>query len=313
MELSKRKLKNQKKHKNKIRELTNKERFLITLLAIVILFWVSFKYIIDPQIFEIRTLETQINDYTFKIEENNRMFKSWDSIVEERNSLFLEKQNIEKDFFKSLSQPEIIYVLNNLLLESNIVMEGIRFNKSFTETFNEKEIQRMDISIPFEGDFKSLNETIKNIGKETRKMIISSIDMEKGEKTEIAGNINLGIYSLSGIVDKKEDIIIEITNDNKIDPFIPYKGYVDPNKQIEESEQTSELENPLSEDEKLTGGKTVDKSTYPTYKAVKGDNISFISKRKYGTEKYVDEILSLNGMKRSSILPIGKELKLIEK
>lgn len=314
MEVFKRKSKSQKKKRNKFRELTNKERFLITLLAIIVLFWISFKYIIDPQVLEIETLETQIQDYTLKIQEHDNMFKSWEAIVEEKNSLLLERQGIEKEFFKSLSQPEIIYVLNDLLIESDIVMEEIRFNKPVTETLNEREVERMDISIPFQGDFKSLNETIEKIDKEPRKMIISSVDMEQGEDTEVIGNINLGVYSLSGLVDGKEDIIIEITDDNKSNPFIPYEGYIDPNKQIEESEESTELdledqssEMELGEEER--GGKTA----YDTYRAVKGDNISLISQREYGTEKYVDEILSLNGMKRWSILPIGKEVKLIKK
>lgn len=312
MEKVKRRANNQKKTKKKInrRELTNNERTLITLLAIVILFWFSFKYIIDPQILEISTLESQMDTYSLKIKENNRIIKNKEAILDEKSALFIEKQNIEKDFFKSLNQPQIIYVLNELLLKSNIEIDSISFSQPFMETLNTQEIQKMDISMPFKGSFSSLNETIKSLEAETRKLVINNIDIQKGEETEIAGNINLGVYSLSGIVeDKDEELPIETTDENKLNPFIPYDGYVDPNKIKEESlVEVSDGQADEKPEEKPIAG-----ANYDTYKAIKGDNISYISMRKYGTEKYVDEILSLNGMMRSSILPIGKELKLKEK
>ncbi|OLS03925.1 LysM peptidoglycan-binding domain-containing protein [Tissierella creatinophila] len=308
MEQSKRKMKNQKKTRRKIdvRELTNNERTLITLLAIVILFWLSFKYIIDPQILKISTLESKMNAYALEVEENNRIIKNSEVILDEKSKLFIEKQNIEKDFFKSLNQPQIIYVLNELLLKSDIEMDSISFSKPFMETLNAQEIQKMDISIPFKGSFSSLNEIIKSLETETRKIVINNIDIQKGEETEITGNISLGVYSLSGIVEgKDEDLPIETTDENKLNPFIPYEGYVDLSKV--EDNSSEEIESGQAED------KPIEESIYDTYKAIKGDNISYISKRKYGTEKYVDEILSLNGMLRSSILPIGKELKLKKK
>lgn len=312
MEQAKRRTKSQRKTKKKInrRELTNNERTLITLLAIVILFWLSFKYIIDPQMLKISTLESKMDTYSLKIKENNRILKNKEAILDEKSALFIEKQNIEKDFFKSLNQPQIIYVLNELLLKSDIEIDSISFSQPFMETLNTQEIQKMDISMPFKGSFSSLNETIKSLEAETRKLVINNIDIQQGEETEIAGNINLGVYSLSGIVEgKDEELLIEMTDENKLNPFIPYKGYVDPNKIKEESlGEVSDGQAEEKPEEKPIAG-----ANYDTYKAIKGDNISYISMRKYGTEKYVDEILSLNGMMRSSILPIGKELKLKEK
>lgn len=311
MEQAKRRVKSQKKPKKKInrREFTNNERTLITILAIVILFWLSFKYIIDPQILNISTLESKIDTYRLNIEENNRILKNKEVILDERSELFIEKQNIEKDFFKSLNQPQIIYVLNELLLKSDIEMDSISFSKPFMETLNTQEIQKMDIIMPFKGSFSSLNETIKSLEAETKKIVINNIDIQKGEETEIVGNINLGVYSLSGIVEGKDDELpIEITDENKMNPFIPYKGYVDLSKIKENISQE-----PLDEQDVSQSQELEDKNQYDTYRAIKGDNISYISMRKYGTEKYVDEILNLNGMLRSSILPIGKELKLKKK
>lgn len=299
--------------KIKLRELTNKERVLITILVMVILFWLSFKYIIDPQKLEISTLESELNNYSLHIEENNRMLNNEQIILEEVDRLSVEKENIEKEFFKSLNQPNIIYILNELLLENDIEMDSISFSKPVIETLNEIDIKKMDVLIPFKGSFQSLKETIKSLEEEDRKIIIDHIDIEKDEEKEIAGNISLAIYSLSGIVDSEEKSLpIEITTTNKFNPFIPYEGYVDPNKaEVEEESFEDTLENEDEYEDKAEDLQE-NKDMYTTYKAVKGDNISYISMEKYGTEKYVDEILSLNGMKRSSILPIGKEIKLME-
>lgn len=320
MEVSKKRLqkKQKKQRKSKFRELTNTERILITLLSIVILFWMSFKFIIDPQLLKIANLESEIVEYNLEIQENNRILKNADLIIAERNELLLEKENIEKDFFKNLSQPEMIYILNELLLKSDIEMQSLTFSQPFTEVLNEKEISKMDISMPYKGTFKDLDDLIKKIEKEPRKMIINSIDLVKDTETEIVGDINLGIYSLTGLVDvEKDNILIETTSNNKSNPFSPYQGYIDPNKQVDQSVGEDKTEKPnTSEDNTIADSsqdKTEDKTPYETYTAVKGDNVSFISRRLYGDESYVNKILELNNMQRSSILPIGKELKLIKK
>lgn len=322
MELSKKRLQKKQKNqkKSRFRELTNTERILITLLAIVILFWMSFKFIIDPQLLKIGTLESEIGQYNLEIQENNRILKNADLIVAEKNELLIEKENIEKDFFKNLSQPEIIYILNELLLKSEIKMESISFTQPFTEVINEREIRKMDVSMPYKGTFKDLDELIKKIEAEPRKMIINSIDLIKNSdsETEIAGDINLGIYSLSGLVDvDKDNILIETTNNNKSNPFAPYQGYIDPNRQVDQARgPDNTVEQSESSDSIIASSsqeKPEDRSNYDTYTAVKGDNVSYISRRLYGDESYVNRILELNNMQRSSILPIGKELKLIKK
>lgn len=319
--------------KIKLRELTNKERFLLTFLAIIILFWISFKFIIDPQINKIDTLKADIDSYLYEVEENNRMLKNADLIVKNKDEMSMKRENIESQFFKSLSQPELIYVLNEFLSVDNIAIDTINFSKPFIEIINEKEIEKMDISVPFKGNFESLNEVIKKIESYPRKMIINSLNIDKALDVEITGDINIGVYSLSGIIDPEfqadeDGLQIEITEDNKSNPFLPYDGYIDPNKKLEESEEGSndnyfngendtenqeDIENEEKDKSKKEDDiKAEDKDKYNIYKAVKGDNISYISKRIYGDESYVDKILELNNMKRSSILPIGKELKLIK-
>lgn len=315
------KTRSQKKLEKKTnrRELTNNERVLLTLLAMVIIFWLSFKFIIDPQLAEISRLESEKIAYNAQIDENNRILKNKEAILEQKNALFIEKVSIERDFFTTLNQPQIVYILNELLLNSDIEMDSISFSQPFMELLKEQEIQKMDISMPFKGSFLSLNEIIKSLEMERRKIVINNIDIQKGEETEIVGTINLGVYSLTGLVEGiDEPLPIETTDDNILNPFIPYEGYVDPNKVVEEPEVLPEEEASGGDTAGVPGetpsqpaeNQPIDETLYKTYKAVKGDNISYISMREYGTVQYVDEILSLNNMVRSSILPIGKVLKL---
>ena len=318
-----------KKTRSKRRDLTNNERLLLTILGLVIVFLLSFKYIIDPQLNKISSLKEDQQVYSLKIAENNRILKNKESIMEERDLLFKEKTEIEKDFFKSLDQPDIIYILNELLAESYIEMESLTFNRPFMEELNGQEIQKMDILMPFNGDFESLQEIILSLEEETRKLVINNINIQKNEETEIAGNISLGVYSLSGLVESDGDNLpIETTSDNDSNPFLPYDGYVDPKKLAEEKEREEREEEERAsslggssedleeEDEEKQDHSNhiskdpIDTDLYETYTAVKGDNVSYISFKKYGTVKYMDEILALNDMKRESILPIGKVLRL---
>lgn len=311
-----------KMKRNKFRELTNKERFLITLLAIVVLLYLSFKFIIDPQVERIETLQVQKNNYIHTIQDNNKILKERRLITEKHNDLLVEKEEIEEDYFSSLNQPEIIYMLNELLLDSGIEMSSISFSRPFYEEISEDEsISKMDISIPYNGLFEDINRIIKMIKKEPRKIIVNNLSIGEDEETETSGSISLGIYSLEGIVDGTERADdVNTTDDNNSNPFLPYQSYIDENMIIENSDSNNEFvddgidDNDGRKEEEITDEAELEEDEeYRTYKAVRGDNITFISRAMYGSEKYVDEILKLNNMDRESILPIGKELKLIRR
>lgn len=301
-------------NKAKIRKLTDREKILINTFIFILLYWLIFKFFINPQIYKITSLEKQIDDYIYKIENNNKTVKDEKIILEEKNNLNLEKEKIGVGFFAKLNQSEIIYILNDLFLKNDLEIESMNFSKPINETLFGIETSKLEISIPFKGELKSLIEIVELIEREHKKIFISKIDLEKNEESNITGSINLEVYSLNNILEvKQEKPNIQVTQDNKSNPFTPYKGYASSNilikKEIKESVDKSEIE----ELEELEDNSSFKEGKYEIYKAVKGDNISYICMRKYGTEKYVDEILKFNGMVRSSILPVGKEIKLIKK
>lgn len=330
-----------------IRKFTNNERLLATILAVILSFWLSHKFIIKPQLIQISSLKTDIDNYGDQIVENNDLIKNSASISDEMDAFVIEKASIEKIFFKNLNQAEIIYTLDKLLSKSKLEIGDITFGRPFTETIDEKEIEKMEISMPYKGSFSSLDKTIKILENENKKIIISNVDILKGQETDISGNINLDIYGLTRDeeeAESEEDSPIEPVDNNKANPFTPYKGYVDPvkekarleaiakakadaeakAKETAEKEKDKPEEKPKEEKDATKEEKDATKDTtkdttkeeaiavekFDIYVAVKGDNISYISRKKYGTERYVDEILRLNDMIRSSILPIGKKLKL---
>ena len=319
-----------------IRKFTNNERLLATLLAVILSFWLSYKFIIKPQLIQISSLKTEIDNYGSQIVENNDLIKNSASISDEMDAFVIEKASIEKIFFKNLNQAEIIYTLDKLLSKSLLEIGDITFGRPFTETIDEKEIEKMEISMPYKGSFASLDKTIKILENESKKIIISNVDILKGQETDISGNINLEIYGLLGAEkEPEEDSPVKAVDDNKANPFVPYKGYVDPvkekarleaiakakadaeakAKEAAEKEKDKPEEKPKEDKDKEkekdeTKEEPIAVEKFDIYVAVKGDNISYISRRKYGTERYVDEILRLNDMVRSSILPIGKKLKL---
>lgn len=228
---------------SRFRELTNNERFLLTILSILVVFWLSFKYIVNPQLVKISDLEEHKATYSLKIENNNRIRKDYDSIIAEINDIFLEQTNIGKDFFNSLNQSDIIYILDKLLVESDIETESLSFDKPFVEELNGQDIEKMDIIMPFNGNFKSLKEIIINLENADRRLVINNINIQKNEETEIFGNISLGVYSLASLVKTESaNILVQTKTFNQINPFIPYEGYIDPNKVIEEENIEQEME-----------------------------------------------------------------------
>ena len=210
------------------RTLTKNEKMLLTLLGIVIIFWVAFRFIITPQASKLRSLMDQKYEYEEKIYYINNILKGEKNIDEEWNMIHREKDIITNKYFSNLDQPEIIYLLNEILGNEELNVPDINFNRPFEEQIGDLAVKTMDITIPYRGSYNGLIETIKGIDSSPKKILISDLIMDKDRNGELVGNMSLKIYSLEGIAEIEDDstYYIDIVSDSdKTSPFKPFDEY----------------------------------------------------------------------------------------
>ena len=234
------------------RALTNNEKILLILLGLTIIFWLVFRFIITPQSNQLKALMEKKYEYEEKILQMNTILKNEKKIDDEWLRLHREKSIIVNKYFSNLDQPQIIYLLNEILNGEGLDVLDINFNRPSEEQIGDLMVKTMNINIPYRGGYNTLVGTIEEMVSSPKKILISNLIMDKDKDNQLAGNISLKIYSLEGIAEEEENLIYidDVASSDKLSPFKPFEEY----KEIND-------ENIVLEDNSLEG-KSIDTDNY---------------------------------------------------
>ena len=112
-----------------LRPLTNKERLLLTLLGIVLVIYLSNSLLLTPQAEKISELETLKVELDTKIVDMNNTLKKEDAIKKELEMLHRERNEVFQNYFPVLDQAQIIYLLNDLIVDDRVYISDMNFNE----------------------------------------------------------------------------------------------------------------------------------------------------------------------------------------
>ena len=232
------------------RPLTNSEKFLLTTLAVVLVVFVSYKFILTPQAAKIEDLEVAKMNYDLKILENNNTLLKERKIIEEHQQLTNERAEILANYFPTLDQAQIIYLLNDLVLDDRVDMSDFSFSRANSEMIGELDVMKMDVSIPFNGNYDGIMSVVNSIGHSPKRIVVDSLSMDRTNSSDLAGSMNLKIYSLEGLAETDPNVIYIDTTDRYTvgTPFGAYGDYTGDKSeepQVGDSSQEGEDAEPI--------------------------------------------------------------------
>lgn len=271
------------KGKIKTRELTKNEKFLLSILGIVIFFWLVYRFALLPQWDRLEELKTQKIEYQGKIDEMNQILKKESQINKEWDILHKEKEDIVSRYFPRLDQAQIIYLLNHLVENENLSVDDLNFNRPGFEDIGEFQVKNMDISLPYGGKYEGIIDVLNSIKNSPRKILVESLTMDRNSSNMLMGNIALKVYSLDGIAESDKNIVYidTVTEASKDSPFSPFSDYADSTITDEENEIINEV-SPYIE-KTLIDFETIYNYFLPSGELVKG-NVSLSTNSK--SKKY---------------------------
>lgn len=280
-------------------KLNKRERYLLILLGTIIFFYFFQKTIFAVQKERIRKLEKQKNKYQEENIEIDKILNEKEKIKENSIRLSREKDRIYIQYFSSLEQSQIIYVLDELLNESKLKILDINFSKPELETENGVSINTMNISILFKGNYEYIIECLKKIKSNPKKILITNIIINSENDDILTGEIGLKLYSLENILNVKENTVSMNSNLNseRKNPFSPIKKN-DEGMEIlvEDNLINSEEENKIYMDDivKKSGNNSkVNKNIF--------NNIQYVQKEYI--KEYIPETKSSEGKEKTEKKP----------
>lgn len=233
MNMEKRNLKNKFNLKNKMK-LTWNEKFLMIILALIIIFGLFNKYIFTTQrgrISKLKEEKSMYEDEKLKIEGT---LARENIIDEEYMKINRDKESFLLEYFSKLDQSYILSILNDIIDNSNLKVLNIEFGEPELEEVAGLSIVTMDITIPYEGNYDELLYFLTKINTSPRKLLISHLAMESGADNNLLGQIGIKVYSLEGILEDDDFTFAmdTILNTEKQNPFIPFDDYVEESENV---------------------------------------------------------------------------------
>ena len=212
-----------------LRPLTKSEKILLTLLGIVIVAYLSNRFILTPQAAKVSSLKTEIVELDNKIATMNNTIKKEDNIKKEWEMLHRERDEILKNYFPVLDQAQIIYLLNDLIADDRVAISEFSFSNPNKEAMGKMDVQNMTISVPYSGSYDGTMDVIKSIESSPRRIVVDDLYMDRGSDSELSGSMLLKIYSLEGIAETDPEVIFVETADGSREGslFASYDGYND--------------------------------------------------------------------------------------
>ena len=160
----------------KFRELSKNESKLLIILSIVVLFLMSYKFIYINQSEKLQALKLKRTKYEMDIKNMNTILRKENSIKNEWKDLKREKEIVVSNYFPTLDQPQIIYLLNELIDEEDIEIEDINFKRPELTDIEGFQVNSMDISIPYSGKYVGIMNILDSIFQRPHTFCIRKLD-----------------------------------------------------------------------------------------------------------------------------------------
>ncbi|WIV11013.1 LysM peptidoglycan-binding domain-containing protein [Proteiniborus sp. MB09-C3] len=234
--------------------LSKKERSLLILLLIVILFWLFYKLAFTKQAIRIAELKQEKNSYNEELLKIDTILSRDKAIADEWAKLDNDIRGVQSKYFSTIDQPEIMHMLNDIVDNNNLKVPGMYFNGPDYAMLGSIETKYLGISIPFEGDYDELGTFFSLLRSSPKRFLVNQLAISKGNEGKLNGQISLNTYSYDEIIDSESGSTYNagVQKVIKEDPFKPYEGYVIESEEdiyddgetgiIEESEKRTILE-----------------------------------------------------------------------
>ncbi len=206
-------------------KLTDREKLLVKLLLVVLIVYLTYYFVINPQLIK-------IDNHKLALEESKARVQKAKADIEHMNALEEKVVELQKDreesievFYPSIQQKKIILILDQVLSDSQLTSEKIIFSENETvEMGSDLGLERINVTVPYIGSYDQVTAFFEKIAEQNRMIKVNYLHIREGETSEVEGSINIDFYAISKPVDQdtdKEYLDWTLENDSgRENPFV---------------------------------------------------------------------------------------------
>ncbi|NDL66247.1 S-layer homology domain-containing protein [Anaerotalea alkaliphila] len=204
--------------------ITSREKLMLSILVVAVLGWLSFTYVIDPQMARLSEMRAEMDvleEKELQLEEAPAREKELDGKLEEK---FNQVAVFAREHFNTTPQEEQIILFNDLFALTPVEVQSMRFSEPEEVLIDEVNFLKTNLDIAYTGNYPVMMNVLNNIWTFPKTLKMASLDMRLGEEGVIGGNVSFELLHLvadSGMVDNLYAWYVDPAYD-KQNPFIPF-------------------------------------------------------------------------------------------
>jgi hypothetical protein len=207
--------------------LTNREKILVLVLLFAVLGYFTFVYIVQPQWVALDEKEIVLDTWEAKQAELDNIEQTMAQLNTQWAALDEEIQTIGVKYFSLVDeQEEIILLFNELLKTPGVKDVSLNFTDPQVLDIEGGIAKLQSVQIAYESEYTALWNLLKAIWKFDNRIMVSGLNMAKGETTLLSGQIALDLHDLSEMTKASENLVVWFNKDTfvKGNPFTPLPG-----------------------------------------------------------------------------------------
>lgn len=244
-------------------KMTQREKLLVTLLAVCALVWLEYTYLIKNQMESYELTKADLAIYQQKLVQLEKAPTDIKALDQKMIDLQSSTVTVLDKQFTTTQQEELILLLNDLLDNTGVTATDIGFDLPTAVVTDDETLYQMPITISMSGNYESLMTFFKKVWGFQKMLVIDQLDLgmattDTGAATDaIAGSMTLFVYYMKvpeGIV-YQDNLYQWIVDDTffKGNPFKLSPGATD-----------------FRINAIFTGGKDIDAAGYVPFTDIKG-------------------------------------------
>lgn len=209
-------------------KLTSREKTLLGLLIVALLFYVEYTYLLSGQMERIKAATEVKSGLELRLDQLKNAEKTTTELDTQIDQGMGSLSGVMDKYFVSTQQEEIILLVNDLLAGSGIDASGFTFGVPEEVMLEDKPFRKMNLTMNITANYPDLEKFYKKVWDFKKMIVIDNVSLARNEQGSLGGNIDLGFYYLSGYegVGYKDNLYQIMPDDSflKSDPYTPSAG-----------------------------------------------------------------------------------------
>ncbi|MDW7678818.1 MAG: S-layer homology domain-containing protein, partial [Bacillota bacterium] len=178
--------------------MTRREKFLLAILLFALLFFAGYRFLVVDQLADIEEDRGELAELQAQIARLGTLEEEKRVLDEQIASVREDQLEVTGQFFSLIEeQEEIILLLNEFLMNPDVNATAVAFTPPTTETVEELELSRMDVTLSYQSNYPALLNMLRAIWQFDRKIVVGQMNMNAGDNGNLSGNFQMNLYDLA--------------------------------------------------------------------------------------------------------------------